>query len=105
LIDKFRIIDSKEFESDFKKKLTKAISFGGFVVPFQACLDNKNHLYVFYSYETDTQQKIYQYDLKGRLLSVYRLPEKTNNIYSINNEGVIFGVIDNRTAVSIYKLK
>jgi len=103
LIDKFRIIDSKEFESDFKKKLTKAISFGGFVVPFQACLDNKNHLYVFYSYETDTQQKIYQYDLKGRLLSVYRLPEKASTIYSVNDEGVIFGVIDSWTGIGVYK--
>ena len=88
-----------------KKKLTKALSAGGFVVPFEACLDNNDHLHIFYSNETDKQQEIYQYDLKGQLISVYRLPEKTNNIYSINNEGVIFGVIDNRTAVGIYKLK
>ena len=103
LINKFRIIDSKEFESDIKKKLIKALSFDGFVVPFKACLDNKNHLYILYSYEADKQQKIYQYNLKGQLMSVYQLPEKINSIFCVNDEGVIFGAIENKTMVGIYR--
>lgn len=103
LINKFRIIDSKEFESDIKKKLTKALSFDGFVVPFKAYLDNNDHLYLLYSYETDKQQKVYQYDLNGQLISVYQLPEKIDSIFCINNNGIFLGAINQKTTIGIYR--
>lgn len=103
LINKFRIIDSKEFESDFKTKLTKALSFDAFVVPFHAYLDDNDLLYVLYSYDTDRQQEVYKYDLVGQLRSVYRLPEKTDRIFCVNTDGIFFCSVEKKTAISIYK--
>lgn len=102
LKNKFSIINDY-FKADLVPNIKKAVSLGGFVVPFRAYLDEHNYLYLIYPNKTKKRREIYVYDLKGNLLKLFTIPEEKGRTRFCKSMQGKFYINLNEERIVIYK--
>ncbi len=87
-------IKNTRFLEDFKVRMNKAVEAGGFLYPFNSCLDEKGNIWLLYNNEKNNCDEIYVFTQTGKLLQTLVFPDKkTIRICWINNKGYIFNLL------------
>ncbi len=114
------IIKEKTLMQDFKKILNhveeenkkigrqtrrggKKVESSYFIVPFTAFLDENDNICLNYLSSHKTRM-IYRYKIDGTFMGTWILPNDSSPIRCSNNQGYLFGPVEQNTKVAIYSV-